>query len=181
MSRNRHDPDRAPPERPDTDPDAERFGELLQQPGESEAEPDAADEQSAATASPLADEVADLGSELADAEPDDSLNADTSPPDATTDDGEDLTGLYQPDGEDVELGEIVDWRFTDGTEEWVVLQTKDEQVQRKAATPEETVQDWVALIKAGAADFGDVEARPYQDWSDDEMQERVDAELRGGL
>lgn len=132
------------------------------------------------TASPIADEVADLDEQLANAEPGDSLNQDTSPPEAKAPDGTPLTNIHQADAEEHQLGEIIDWRYTGPEEEWVILQTEDEQVQRQAATPEQTVQDWVALIRAGGASLRDVEPRPYQDWTAEEMQQRVDAELRGG-
>lgn len=133
-----------------------------------------------ATASPLADEVSDLADDLAAATRDESLNEDTSPPEAEAPDGTPLTNIHEVNTDEYQLGEIIDWRFTDAEENWVLLETEDEQVQRRAATPEETVQDWVALIRAGDARLRDVEPRPYQDWTAEQMQERVDAELRGG-
>jgi hypothetical protein len=41
------------------------------------------------------------------------------------------------------------------------------------ASADETARDWVALIATGDWSLSDVEARPYQDLSDDEMRERV--------
>jgi len=41
------------------------------------------------------------------------------------------------------------------------------------ASVDETARDWVALIAAGDWSLDDVEARPYQEISDDEMRERV--------
>jgi hypothetical protein len=41
------------------------------------------------------------------------------------------------------------------------------------ASVDETARDWVALIATGDWSLDDVEARPYQEITDDEMRERV--------
>jgi len=41
------------------------------------------------------------------------------------------------------------------------------------ASVDETARDWVALIAAGDWSLADVESRPYQEISDEQMRERV--------
>jgi len=53
-------------------------------------------------------------------------------------------------------------------------QGMDEPQQVRKATVDETVQDWLALLRSdGDWSLSDVAARPYQEVSDDEMRERV--------
>jgi hypothetical protein len=208
MSNNATDPDRAPAERPPSDErDTESFTDLLQQPGSDEeggADGDDGDEAATdaetGTASPMAEEVASLSDDLANAREDASLDVDTSPSEATTDEGETMTGIYAVEDGDVRFDAIAAHEslgepgYTLPGDEQVservrleVIRTDDdgneidrETITRAKQPPEATVRDWAALIRNGPTELGDVEARPYQDWSDAEMQERVDAELRGG-
>lgn len=165
----------APPSRKPSDADSEDVDERL---NVTKVKPDEPDNQdTTTTASPMADELDDgFLDQLDDVEQDD--HVETKVPVATDDDGRDLTILTEPEADTI--GDIIDWRYSDTAEKWVVLQTKDEQVMRAAQSPEQTVQDWVALIRAGDWRLDDVEARPYQDWTDEQMRERVDAALRGG-
>lgn len=168
--------DRAPPERPDSDGDSDPVEERLNvTPVDPDAEAASVEEPEVETAdNPMVDGFQQV--DPPEAEADDTVE--TEVPHAADDEGRDLSRLTEEEAD--ELGEIVDWQYTDGTEDWVVLQTHEEQVLRAAQPPEVTVRDWAALIRAGAAEFDDVAARPYQDWTDEEMRERVDAELRGG-
>jgi len=59
-------------------------------------------------------------------------------------------------------------------EQYVKLQRGMREVDKVAkASVDETARDWVALIAAGDWSLDDVESRPYQEISDDEMRERV--------
>jgi len=53
-------------------------------------------------------------------------------------------------------------------------QGMNEPRQVRKATVDETMQDWLALLRSdGDWSLDDVAARPYQEISDDEMRERV--------
>lgn len=212
MSNNATDPDRAPAERPPSDErDTESFTDLLQQPRNGQESPtdvddgeclesEAENQPETGTAGPMAEEVASLSDDLANARQDASLDVDTSPPEATTDDGETMTGIYAVEDGHVRFDAIAAYEslgepgYTLPGDRQVservrleVIRTDDdgneidrETITRAKQPPEATVRDWAALIRNGPTELADVEARPYQDWSDAEMQERVDAELRGG-